>query len=109
MTAIIVSSRAPVWGASSAAPPLDHSVWQFQVVPPCGGHRPMISTPTRFSWFQVVPPCGGHPQYGRPRRGRPGRFKSCPRVGGIQLGRKKGQHSGGFKSCPRVGGIRRAV
>ena len=78
-----VSSRAPVWGASFSVP-CSGACWEFQVVPPCGGHlqieairytriRSFKSCPrvggiflTRkyvnpYKLFQVVPPCGGHP------------------------------------------------
>ena len=76
-----VSSRAPVWGASSWAR-RQRIVDSFQVVPPCGGHREKFQS-SLFAqfvssrapvWgaskimaaalapcqFQVVPPCGGH-------------------------------------------------
>ena len=36
-TRTLVSSRAPVWGASFFAPSRGHP-YKFQVVPPCGGH-----------------------------------------------------------------------
>ena len=57
---ILVSSRAPVWGASTICEGLQSS-WRFQVVPPCGGH-PAVCFITGISllMFQVVPPCGGH-------------------------------------------------
>ena len=81
MTAIIVSSRAPVWGAS-VFPVAVTASGEFQVVPPCGGHLveeacgPLIQEVSSRApvWgasripaslkavqtFQVVPPCGGH-------------------------------------------------
>ena len=84
MTAIIVSSRAPVWGASVFPVPVTAS-GEFQVVPPCGGHLveeacgPLIqevssrapvwgASRATFSGyrkyeFQVVPPCGGHQKH----------------------------------------------
>ena len=76
-----VSSRAPVWGASSAIvnTPL---LLLFQVVPPCGGHRGS----KLFPWS-------------------PQGFKSCPRVGGIPEPQVDWRELGSFKSCPRVGGI----
>ena len=76
-----VSSRAPVWGASFAV----HGAGRqrlFQVVPPCGGHLVCSMIATMASWFQVVPPCGGHPRRIRSDTAL-GCFKSCPRVGGI--------------------------
>ena len=33
---------------------------EFQVVPPCGGHRLAFANSASRFWFQVVPPCGGH-------------------------------------------------
>ena len=122
----LVSSRAPVWGASS--PQLKClPAYQFQVVPPCGGHHsPARPTDLRLR-FQVVPPCGGHRGSGAVVRSC-ACFKSCPRVGGIRYYRDFYLLSGivssrapvwgasgrrmqkrltvkGFKSCPRVGGI----
>ena len=79
---ILVSSRAPVWGASGRRRPCQRSrrvssrapVWgasavesgssvreKFQVVPPCGGHPVELSIKPHSIRFQVVPPCGGHP------------------------------------------------
>ena len=55
-----VSSRAPVWGASRRfLLPFAASQW-FQVVPPCGGHPATTAAGRPSMWFQVVPPCGGH-------------------------------------------------
>ena len=99
-----VSSRAPVWGASSWAR-RQRIVDSFQVVPPCGGHREKFQS-SLFAqfvssrapvWgaskimaaalapcqFQVVPPCGGHLRYQYTFSIQSMRFKSCPRVGGI--------------------------
>ena len=55
-----VSSRAPVWGASSKATKKVKKP-EFQVVPPCGGHP--VDFLLSLSWWVC--------------------FKSCPRVGGI--------------------------
>ena len=55
-----VSSRAPVWGASTI-------------------NNQIIAARK----FQVVPPCGGHPLRKKIYLHAIG-FKSCPRVGGIQ-------------------------
>ena len=33
---------------------------EFQVGPPCGGHRIWLPYKYSLSLFQVVPPCGGH-------------------------------------------------
>ena len=100
---MVVSSRAPVWGASRIRRHITIDQSKFQVVPPCGGHR----------WH-----------YGYPDAGK--RFKSCPRVGGIRSRAKAGtpevvssrapvwgasptnyknKSKSCFKSCPRVGGI----
>ena len=79
---LVVSSRAPVWGASfdpdeegggqecfKSCPRVggiaefgeEHKVdGKFQVVPPCGGHRAPPARPRGAAKFQVVPPCGGH-------------------------------------------------
>ena len=124
----IVSSRAPVWGASDCH---DSSsfLFMFQVVPPCGGHHISALRFMSICVFQVVPPCGGH-------RGQIWcclpitSFKSCPRVGGISSLATVGRAQSGFqvvppcgghhlaltvydgddrfKSCPRVGGIEAA-
>ena len=79
----IVSSRAPVWGASGVMTGSRLEMMLFQVVPPCGGH---------------------HAGKGAGSRQRQG-FKSCPRVGGIGCVRDPVGVEAGFKSCPRVGGI----
>ncbi len=56
----LVSSRAPVWGASFYIADFCILHLLFQVVPPCGGHRVKISSWAAKKRFQVVPPCGGH-------------------------------------------------
>ena len=55
----VVSSRAPVWGASRSSKILP-TTSKFQVVPPCGGHPRSNGRTSALSMFQVVPPCGGH-------------------------------------------------
>ena len=40
---ILVSSRAPVWGASLIIG-IQQNIPKFQVVPPCGGHQKPAST-----------------------------------------------------------------
>ena len=127
MAALRVSSRAPVWGASSILPMLTQII-SFQVVPPCGGHPrccarsspsacfkscPRVGGIQQFLMgmgqalqFQVVPPCGGHPRHTW-RASSPSSFKSCPRVGGIRRRLLCLLRRRCFKSCPRVGGIRR--
>ena len=76
-----VSSRAPVWGASLSNR-RDPFRPGFQVVPPCGGHRP--------------PGCG--------RLKRWHSFKSCPRVGGIPLPSGYIRRGGLFQVVPPCGG-----
>ena len=100
----LVSSRAPVWGASGvcggccgegwsfkSCPRVGGIPWEanrsrregrFQVVPPCGGHRSYESSLYPLISFQVVPPCGGHLQSIMSKTNYRS-FKSCPRVGGI--------------------------
>ena len=104
---------------------------EFQVVPPCGGHRFPLVYFCQLIMFQVVPPCGGHPGRLLVERVMGVGFKSCPRVGGIGLeerglclrlvssrapvwGASQGHRSlrgsrHRFKSCPRVGGIYRVA
>ena len=54
-----VSSRAPVWGASEIGNRKNGKL-PFQVVPPCGGHPAHRSHPLLAKAFQVVPPGGGN-------------------------------------------------
>ena len=60
---LYVSSRAPVWGASSGLRRCRRWRYRFQVVPPCGGHRVVVLDFAKPIRFQVVPPCGGHPEH----------------------------------------------
>ena len=97
-----VSSRAPVWGAS-CLPAGWESLLVFQVVPPCGGHQGDRRMRKLKCEFQVVPPCGGH------RQGWPGipavhGFKSCPRVGGIVEFLEGTTAAGKFQVVPPCGG-----
>ncbi len=102
----------------------------FQVVPPCGGHlAPALlcghaavssrapvwgaSAAEHFARdsdgrFKSCPRVGGIPRRQRNGRLLPS-FKSCPRVGGIVNEGAENQRDPGFKSCPRVGGIVRSV
>ena len=100
---VLVSSRAPVWGASpgddtdepastvSSRAPVWGASWWCRVpekqkhvssrAPVWGASLiPYIESVTNL--FQVVPPCGGH-RACRRGPGTPHSFKSCPRVGGI--------------------------
>ena len=122
-----VSSRAPVWGASSLDLLVGLIRESFKSCPRVGG-IPSASVGRNYQkLFQVVPPCGGHPISSCVVSLSSLSFKSCPRVGGIQQRRRNDGRSyrfqvvppcGGhqliadvlgadkcFKSCPRVGGI----
>ena len=81
MTAIIVSSRAPVWGASYTIR-TSNPACCFKSCPRVGGIRQVLGIPKYFCGFQVVPPCGGHRLNNKWIPCIVG-FKSCPRVGGI--------------------------
>ena len=57
----VVSSRAPVWGASTA-PNRIMPGYQFQVVPPCGGHPyPFTATPLILLVSSRAPVWGASP------------------------------------------------
>ena len=125
---MIVSSRAPVWGASPTFRANPYCC-KFQVVPPCGGHLG-IAPPRSASCWNVssrAPVWGASdllllpylcllvssraPVWGASRKAGgsllpASRFKSCPRVGGIAREEAAAMADMGFKSCPRVGGIR---
>ena len=77
-----VSSRAPVWGAST----------------------PAALSVARNASFKSCPRVGGISVACMWRRTSTS-FKSCPRVGGIALVPHDVADGFGFKSCPRVGGI----
>ena len=101
--AVEVSSRAPVWGASTVHGQL-HPREKFQVVPPCGGHLPPLSlyrvsvnVSSRAPVWGASPPRAGHLWPARS-------FKSCPRVGGILEGRRKAAVRKGFQVVPPCGG-----
>ena len=127
MTAIIVSSRAPVWGASytirtsnpaccfKSCPRVGgikvifvemKKPGKFQVVPPCGGHPRQCVFFGSTNTFQVVPPCGGH-RIGAFLGHGPRQVSSrAPVWGASQEKRRERQMmAASFKSCPRVGGI----
>ena len=78
---LLVSSRAPVWGASRGYGNNRYIYSVSSRAPVWGASlRPYISAMSRQ--FQVVPPYGGHRQPAKAPGHGPG-FKSCPRVGGI--------------------------
>ena len=79
----VVSSRAPVWGAS-CDPRLACIASQVSSRAPVWGASAICGRRARSSEFQVVPPCGGHQRPNAVSSERLG-FKSCPRVGGIHI------------------------
>ena len=120
-----VSSRAPVWGASSnsSIAPISDS---FQVVPPCGGHHGNCQYPKKHQFgfkscprvggillgvfaqmeremFQVVPPCGGHPD-GAPGPAGPAGFQVVPPCGGHRERLKSHIQLKMFQVVPPCGG-----
>ena len=124
MTAIIVSSRAPVWGASitsyacvmrtrvsSRAPvwgastilPGDVQMILFQVVPPCGGHPGTRCSRWLAPAFQVVPPCGGH-LVGERRHTRDVQFQVVPPCGGHRRRSHTLEGAALFQVVPPCGG-----
>ena len=78
----MVSSRAPVWGAS-CDPRLACIASQVSSRAPVWGASAICGRRARSSEFQVVPPCGGH-HHASLQRATAAGFKSCPRVGGIR-------------------------
>ena len=106
MTAIIVSSRAPVWGAS--LPHMLKSVFlQFQVVPPCGGHREG-GLPNSFrAVVSSRAPVWGASQFSCCAVPGAFSFKSCPRVGGILRKYFSNSFLQKFQVVPPCGGHRR--
>ena len=78
----MVSSRAPVWGASWMYQSI-FTGWMFQVVPPCGGHRGLFGRCVGCFLVSSRAPVWGASAESPFLRQIHGRFKSCPRVGGI--------------------------
>ena len=78
---------------------------RFQVVPPCGGHPPVIGAVLAVRLFQVVPPCGGHRGVSCKKEILLSKFQVVPPCGGHQLRDSNRPKMPSFKSCPRVGGI----
>ena len=58
----VVSSRAPVWGASQAGGAGYCGCQRFKSCPRVGGIKPWENASGYPDPFQVVPPCGGHPR-----------------------------------------------
>ena len=77
-----VSSRAPVWGASGKHRQHQRKGRVSSRAPVWGASQETLKLSQTLQ-FQVVPPCGGHPACSVARVW-PVRFKSCPRVGGIE-------------------------
>ena len=78
-----VSSRAPVWGASAEICNQFRQTNVSSRAPVWGASYPGVEYVAQYVPFQVVPPCGGHPGRCRGPTARTS-FKSCPRVGGIE-------------------------
>ena len=57
----LVSSRAPVWGASFAGIAVKLLLAVSSRAPVWGASRRFRLPFAASQWFQVVPPCGGHP------------------------------------------------
>ena len=100
----LVSSRAPVWGASMASTGTPRPKKCFKSCPRVGGIGDPKLDMLVDDEFQVVPPCGGHPITENGFAVLLS-FKSCPRVGGIRFCQSGCRQVRCFKSCPRVGGI----
>ena len=124
-----VSSRAPVWGASSPSQAIVLFFCSFKSCPRVGGILYWACSQSAVVTFQVVPPCGGHhgdrlwqyrkfvvssraPVWGASQP--PGRCQRifsvssrAPVWGASRELRLFYRSAFGFKSCPRVGGIRR--
>ena len=100
-----VSSRAPVWGASSYDQRQMRKVFVSSRAPVWGASRTLQFLPYDITCFKSCPRVGGI-AYSCDIQPCSGGFKSCPRVGGIlQLRQRLSKKSQSFKSCPRVGGI----
>ena len=99
----LVSSRAPVWGASSCRP-RDTCHNCFKSCPRVGGIRLILRPASPYTSFKSCPRVGGIRRSCRSSL-ETARFKSCPRVGGIRQDRQLRRRRDRFKSCPRVGGI----
>ena len=101
---LIVSSRAPVWGASVQSLDLSSGQACFKSCPRVGGILLPDDTTVPDSGFKSCPRVGGIQKLKHQTQNQQG-FKSCPRVGGIFLPDDTTVPDSGFKSCPRVGGI----
>ena len=80
----VVSSRAPVWGASGSGKRIGGCIGVSSRAPVWGASLCFGLLSSLLLLFQVVPPCGGHRGI-CPASVARGRFKSCPRVGGIPI------------------------
>ena len=88
----LVSSRAPVWGASLQAGPQNQVILVSSRAPVWGASCSAIVNTPLLLLFQVVPPCGGH-QHTEEKKVHRHSFKSCPRVGGIRFEDTKGSRN----------------
>ena len=86
---VMVSSRAPVWGASRQNRGHQHRRASFKSCPRVGGIRRRGRRLPHTAQFQVVPPCGGLPDCGTGRR-RDLQFQVVPPCGGHQAAASAG-------------------
>ena len=126
LAGVLGFKSCPRVGGIPTRPSCSGSTLSFKSCPRVGGILPSMFIWPGTCGFQVVPPCGGHlapallcghaavssraPVWGASAaehfaRDSDGRFKSCPRVGGIPRRQRNGRLLPSFKSCPRVGGI----
>ena len=102
---VAVSSRAPVWGASSDDIYTDTVQLVSSRAPVWGASSVRSAPPREARTFQVVPPCGGHPGPILGSGTGQGVSSRAPVWGASQSTCGSGTRSTCFKSCPRVGGI----
>ena len=82
-----------------------YGLYEFQVVPPCGGHRNCSTQGSNSGLVSSRAPVWGASCVFFDVPFIRLCFKSCPRVGGIPCMYSKHYEQNCFKSCPRVGGI----
>ena len=99
-----VSSRAPVWGASTASTRYTKHTASFKSCPRVGGIEIFGDDLTVEMCFKSCPRVGGiDPE--EAGRQRPDVSSRAPVWGASAGGRAGPGHQPRFKSCPRVGGI----
>ena len=101
---LIVSSRAPVWGASRGPYVPGTRDTAVSSRAPVWGASHQEQLCQRRGTFQVVPPCGGHLLRTQRLSDFVTRFKSCPRVGGIRWYRCTAASCDLFQVVPPCGG-----